>query len=311
MSTVPSRLTLVGLAVGITVVLTAVLGTLQIYRSWDNAKKRFTKQAILSTQIFAESLALQTGENRQRLTRAFVGGDVLYAQVVRGGSVEAEDRADVALEAALTVEDVAGMLIRERSFQNGVHYLEILRPFAADPSSSLALREPNYVRIGFSLREVESALQAEIRFVIEVGLVVLLVVGLLAVAYLRLFPEKRATPASSASAEEAADGNLLRAGPLVIDTRRKEVRLGAQRVNLSPKEYELIRLLASEPDRVFSNQELLERVWARSYGATAKDVKQYIYLLRKKLERDLEQPPLIVTVRGFGYKFASQPAERG
>ena len=309
MPAVPSRLMLVGLAVGIAVILTAVLGTLHIYRSWDSSKKRFTKQAALSAQIFAESLALQTGENRLHLTQAFVRGDVLYAQVVRGGSVEAEDRADEALEAALPVEDFSGILIRERSFQDGTGYLDILRPLT-DQGTSLAPTELNYVRIGFSLREVESGLQAEIRFVIEAGLVVLLVVGLLAAAYLRLFSDKRAA-APGSSPEEASNGNLVRAGPLVIDARRKEVRLGAQRVDLSPKEYELIRLLASEPDRVFSNQELLEKVWARSYGATAKDVKQYIYLLRKKLERDREQPPLIVTVRGFGYKFASRPAERG
>ncbi len=308
MPTVPSRLTLVGLAVGLTVVLTAVLGTLHIHRSWDNSKKRFTKQAALSAQIFAESLALQTGENRLRLTQAFVRGDVLYAQVVRDRSVEAEDRTDEALEVALPVEDFSGILIRERSFPDGTRYLEILRPLP-DHGTLPAPTELNYVRIGFSLREVVSALQAEIRFVIEVGLVVLLVVGLLAAAYLRLFPDKTAAPRSSP--EEASDGNLIRAGPLVIDAKRKEVRLGAQRVDLSPKEYELISVLASEPDRVFSNQELLERVWARSYGATAKDVKQYIYLLRKKLERDLEQPPLIVTVRGFGYKFAAWPGERG
>lgn len=308
MLAVPSRVTLLALVVSVSVVLTAVLGTLHIYRSWDNSKKRFTKQAALSAQIFAESLALQTGENRLRLTQAFVRGDVLYAQVVRGGSVEAEDRADVALEAALPVEDFSGILIRERSFQDGTRYVEILRPLT-DHGTLPTPAEPNYVRIGFSLREVESALQAEIRFVIEVGLVVLLVVGLLAAAYLRLFPDKRAVPGPSP--QEASDGNLVRAGPLVIDARRKEVRLGTQRVNLSPKEYELICLLASEPDRVFSNQELLERVWARSYGATSKDVKQYIYLLRKKLERDREQPPLIVTVRGFGYKFASRPVERG
>lgn len=101
---------------------------------------------------------------------------------------------------------------------------------------------------------------------------------------------------------------LLRAGSLEIDDERKAVRLRGQPVDLSPKEYELLKLLASQPGRVFSDQEILARVWPEGSLASASDVKRYIHLLRRKVEDDPANPGLIVTVRGFGYKLEAGPA---
>jgi len=93
----------------------------------------------------------------------------------------------------------------------------------------------------------------------------------------------------------------LKVGPLEIDDQRKEVRLHGKRVELSPKEYELLKLLASEPGRVFSDREILERVWPEGSLASSTDVKRYIHLLRRKVEEDPKHPKLILTVKGFGY----------
>ncbi|MBO8141313.1 MAG: response regulator transcription factor [Firmicutes bacterium] len=99
---------------------------------------------------------------------------------------------------------------------------------------------------------------------------------------------------------------VLSAGPLVVDDEAKEVRLRGRLIVLSPKEYELLRLLASRPGRVFSTQEILQAVWPeRAYEGSAEDVKKYIYFLRNKLESDGEGPGLIQTVRGFGYKLVA------
>ncbi|MFS8543691.1 MAG: response regulator transcription factor [Limnochordales bacterium] len=99
------------------------------------------------------------------------------------------------------------------------------------------------------------------------------------------------------------DGPVLTAGPLVVDDEAKEVRLNGRVLSLSPKEYELLRLLASKPGRVFSTQEILQAVWPeRALEGSAEDVKKYIYFLRNKLEAEGEDPGLIQTVRGFGYK---------
>lgn len=97
---------------------------------------------------------------------------------------------------------------------------------------------------------------------------------------------------------------LVRAGDLEIDDSVKQVKLKGRTVSLSPKEYELLKLLASEPGRVFSHQEIIAEVWQNKPLITSSDVTKYIYLLREKLEDDPENPKYILTVRGFGYKLA-------
>jgi len=93
---------------------------------------------------------------------------------------------------------------------------------------------------------------------------------------------------------------------LVVDDLRKEVRVGSRVVALSPKEFQLLKLLASSPGRVFTTQEILEELWPRSTTsyATGQDVQKYVYLLRKKLEEHPAEPMLVLTVRGFGYRLA-------
>jgi DNA-binding response OmpR family regulator len=91
-------------------------------------------------------------------------------------------------------------------------------------------------------------------------------------------------------------------GPLIIDDEKKEVLVYGRPVELSPKEYELLSFLASKPGRVFSQEEILRNVWSERSYAGAEDVKKYIYLLRGKIESNPEDPQIIVTVRGFGYK---------
>jgi DNA-binding response OmpR family regulator len=101
-----------------------------------------------------------------------------------------------------------------------------------------------------------------------------------------------------------APGPRIELGELLIDDERKEVRVRGEPVELSPKEYDLLRLLASRPGKVFSHQEILAKIWAGSSFASSEDVKKYIYLLRNKIEENPEEPKLILTVRGFGYKLA-------
>ena len=91
---------------------------------------------------------------------------------------------------------------------------------------------------------------------------------------------------------------------LIIDDVRKEVRLEDRTVSLSPKEYRLLKLLASSPGRVFPTQEILTELWPGSPYATGQDVQKYVYLLRRKIERDPKNPRLVLTSRGFGYRLA-------
>ncbi len=88
---------------------------------------------------------------------------------------------------------------------------------------------------------------------------------------------------------------------LIVDDRQKLVRIKDRKVRLTPKEFRLMRLLASEPGRVFSTTEIIKDAWASDSRASVEDVQQYVHLLRKKVEVDPKRPQLIVTFHGFGY----------
>jgi len=80
------------------------------------------------------------------------------------------------------------------------------------------------------------------------------------------------------------------------------VTVGEVALTLSPKEYTLLKLLASEPGRVFSSDEIIARLWPDSERAAASDVKQYIHLLRSKLDKTAQVSDPIENIKGFGYR---------
>jgi len=101
--------------------------------------------------------------------------------------------------------------------------------------------------------------------------------------------------------EQVQDIGVIECAKIRIDDRAKMVTVDAGEVALTPKEYELLKLLASEPGRVFTSEEIINCLWDGG-RATSTDVKQYIYHLRNKIERDPQNPQLIQNVKGFGYK---------
>ena len=90
----------------------------------------------------------------------------------------------------------------------------------------------------------------------------------------------------------------LSLGELELDPDAAEVRLKGRPVPLSPREYALLLFFARHPGRVYSREELLERVWGPDYQGTARTVDQHVAQLREKLG-----PGWIETVRGVGYRF--------
>jgi DNA-binding response OmpR family regulator len=87
-----------------------------------------------------------------------------------------------------------------------------------------------------------------------------------------------------------------------IDQSNKCLFLDKRKVYLTPKEFELIELLLSDINRVFMNDEIINRLWPESHRATKSDLYQFMHLLRKKIEKDLNNPQFIMTIRGFGYR---------
>jgi len=95
---------------------------------------------------------------------------------------------------------------------------------------------------------------------------------------------------------------VMSIGNLTIDNDSKSVLVRGVEVSLTPTEFELLRLVASRPGHVFSSSEIIRDVWHDKRYVTAADVTKYVYLLRKTLGDDPENPTLIENIRGFGYK---------
>ena len=100
-----------------------------------------------------------------------------------------------------------------------------------------------------------------------------------------------------------AEQQSLTFGELLIDPVRREVLLGTQIVPLTALEFDLLYCLASKPGRVWRRSELLHEVWDYEYVGADRVVDVHIGQIRRKIELDPNQMPMIQTVRGVGYKF--------
>ncbi len=101
-------------------------------------------------------------------------------------------------------------------------------------------------------------------------------------------------------AAEATD--LVRIGPLELDVTGHEVRRGSEKISLTPLEFNLLLTLALKPKQVFTREMLLETVWGYHYKADTRLVNVHVQRLRSKIEDDPDNPQIVTTVRGIGYK---------
>jgi two-component system, OmpR family, response regulator ResD len=98
---------------------------------------------------------------------------------------------------------------------------------------------------------------------------------------------------------------VIEAGELRIDASRRTVHVGAREVRLTQREFDLLAFLAREPGRVFSRDQLMERVWELAYYSDSSTVTVHIRRLRAKIEAEPERPRHIQTVWGRGYRFSA------
>lgn len=143
-----------------------------------------------------------------------------------------------------------------------------------DKVLGLEMGADDYITKPFSLREVEARIKSVLR--------------------------------RSRAAATASDGNdetpIVR-GYLRVDPVRREVTIADRHVDLTPKEFDLLRLFASNPGRVFPRKYLLEKIWDYSYEGYDRTIDSHINRLRAKIEENPENPQLVLTVWGIGYKF--------
>lgn len=98
--------------------------------------------------------------------------------------------------------------------------------------------------------------------------------------------------------KESLDGNILQLGDLVIDKEKLVLKLKDQEIHLAKKEFELLLLLVSKPGKVFSREEILQKIWGQEVIVVNRTIDVHIRKLREKLGDNY-----IKTLKGIGYKF--------
>ena len=124
----------------------------------------------------------------------------------------------------------------------------------------------------------------------------------------RIKANLRKVEASSASEQNSTDGikrdNIIKVGVLTLDLDRFEVMVDNKRVDLTLREYEVLKFLASEPGQVVSREVLLEKVWGYEYYGDIRTVDVTVRRIREKIEKDTSDPKILMTKRSVGYYIA-------
>jgi two-component system response regulator VicR len=142
-----------------------------------------------------------------------------------------------------------------------------------DKVLGLELGADDYITKPFSIRELMARIKANMR---------------------RVSPEVADTP---------AEKDTLEIGNFLLDFNRYELYKNGKLIDLTVREFDLIKYLASQPNRIFSRQKLLESVWDYEYYGDVRTVDVTVRRVREKIEDDPSQPTTIMTKRGVGYYF--------
>ena len=110
----------------------------------------------------------------------------------------------------------------------------------------------------------------------------------------------------SAETTEGGDSMVLDFGSLKIDVEKFEASKDGKVLELTLREFELLKFLASQPEKIFSRETLLEKVWGYEYFGDFRTVDVTVRRLREKIEDDASEPKFVMTKRGRGYYFSSK-----
>ncbi len=242
-----------------------------------------TPSSLVSPLAQGKLLVVEDDQNIQRMICDYfthVGYEVITASDGEGGIKAAvEQRPDaMILDVMLPKTDGFSVCrhIRERNPSLPILILTA-KDDVVDKVLGLEMGADDYITKPFSLRELEARLRSVLRRM-------------------------------KAKTKEAEDGDqapIVR-GNLKIIPGRREVTISGKFVELTPKEFELLQLFASHPGRVYSRKYLLENIWDYTYSGYDRTIDSHINRLRAKVEDDPENPKLIMTVWGVGYKFADE-----
>jgi len=294
--------------VAATVVLVTALATILAIRGYHTLlEETFRERSLAYAQAFAASAGAWVDPlNDEMLTTAarfLLVGSASYVRIEYGGIRIVDEGGSGSIPEFDSPADP--LAAGETRWTAGSAVLDVIVPLY------LSGQAVGTVRIGIDTVSIVARGRATAMTAGGIALGVDLLV--LALLFWSHRGSRRRRHGPSFGGDEASDGaETLVLGDLRIDGATKAVTLSGSPVDLTPKQYALLDFLARQADRVVSEREIVDAVWSESPYADSKDVKQYVYLLRKRLAAvDSRGRELIVTVPGFGYRLTSSPVDEG
>lgn len=150
-----------------------------------------------------------------------------------------------------------------------------------DKIVGLELGADDYITKPFSVREVVARVKANLRKV-EANI------------------EAQATAQKEEKKEQKKE-STIKVGSLVLDLEKYEVHIDGKVINLTLREFEVLKFLAQQPGQVVTREALLERVWGYEYYGDIRTVDVTVRRIRERIEKDTSNPQILITKRGVGY----------
>ena len=151
-----------------------------------------------------------------------------------------------------------------------------------DKILGLELRADDYITKPFSVRELVARVKANLRKV-EVG------------TNTQVLPK-----------DDKKKESKIVVGELELDLDKFEVKVRGKVIDLTLREFEVLKFLASQPEQVVTRETLLEKVWGYEYYGDIRTVDVTVRRIREKIEKDTSAPKILITKRGVGYYIASK-----
>ena len=152
-----------------------------------------------------------------------------------------------------------------------------------DKILGLELGADDYITKPFSVRELMARVKANLRKA-----------------------EITSKSSSETSNESKSESNTITVGDLSLDLNKFEVKVRGEVMDLTLREFEVIKYLASQPGQVVTREVLLEKVWGYEYYGDIRTVDVTVRRIREKIEKDTSNPKILITKRGVGYYIASK-----
>ena len=155
-----------------------------------------------------------------------------------------------------------------------------------DKIVGLELGADDYITKPFSVREVVARVKANLRKV-EANI------------------EEQVAAKKNENKKEEKKESTIKVGSLVLDLEKYEVHIDGKVIDLTLREFEVLKFLASQPEQVITRETLLEKVWGYEYYGDIRTVDVTVRRIREKIEKDTSIPKILMTRRGVGYYIAS------